>query len=119
MIKFPLSFLLKDFVKVESLSKSIIRVPYFPPKKIQVAFSNAEKLLSSSLNDWGLALATCDSLSPVWGQFLCDPFLRRLLLRFVQYNSIIYCWFWGLFQFLCNYMRKLFSSYLIISLVLI
>ncbi|OWM83223.1 hypothetical protein CDL15_Pgr012704 [Punica granatum] len=45
------------------------------------AFSNAEKLLSSSLNDWGLALAACDSLSPVWVQILGDPFLRRLLLR--------------------------------------
>ncbi|XP_031392699.1 protein SCAI isoform X4 [Punica granatum] len=50
------------------------------------AFSNAEKLLSSSLNDWGLALAACDSLSPVWVQILGDPFLRRLLLRF------IFCW---------------------------
>ncbi|KAK4772375.1 hypothetical protein SAY86_014150 [Trapa natans] len=52
-------------------------------------FSNAEKLLSSSLNDWGLALASCDSLSPVWAQVLCDPFLRRLLLRFIFCRAVL------------------------------
>ncbi|KAG6752009.1 hypothetical protein POTOM_044225 [Populus tomentosa] len=49
-------------------------------------YNKAEKLLSSSLNAWGLTLATSDMLDPVWAQILGDPFLRRLLLR---YHSIV------------------------------
>uniref|UniRef100_A0A2P2L0T8 Protein SCAI n=1 Tax=Rhizophora mucronata TaxID=61149 RepID=A0A2P2L0T8_RHIMU len=45
-------------------------------------YNRAEKLLSLSLNDWGLALATSKNLDPVWSQTLGDPFLRRLLLRY-------------------------------------
>lgn len=48
----------------------------------QDTFNKAEKLLSLSLSDWGLALATSDMLNPVWAQTLSDPFLRRLLLRY-------------------------------------
>ncbi|KAJ1399397.1 Protein SCAI [Sesbania bispinosa] len=44
-------------------------------------YNKAEMLLSSSLNNWGLALATSETLDPVWGQVLGDPFIRRLLLR--------------------------------------
>ncbi|KAE9463020.1 hypothetical protein C3L33_05072, partial [Rhododendron williamsianum] len=40
-------------------------------------------LLSSLLNDWGSMLAASDTLDPVWAQGLSDPFLRRLLLRYI------------------------------------
>ncbi|KAA8520353.1 hypothetical protein F0562_014609 [Nyssa sinensis] len=46
-------------------------------------YNKAEKLLSLSLNDWGSMLATSDNLDPAWAQVLGDPFLRRLLLRFI------------------------------------
>ncbi|VFR02427.1 unnamed protein product [Cuscuta campestris] len=46
-------------------------------------FNKAEKLLSSSLNQWGQLLAESDNLNPVWAQILGDPFLRRLILRFI------------------------------------
>lgn len=46
-------------------------------------FNKADKLLSLSLNEWGTTLATSDTLDPVWAQVLNDPFLRRLLLRFI------------------------------------
>ncbi|KAL6129283.1 hypothetical protein ACLB2K_072635 [Fragaria x ananassa] len=45
-------------------------------------YNNAEKLLSSSLSDWGSTLATSDTIDPVWAQVLTDPFLRRLILRY-------------------------------------
>ncbi|KAF5749266.1 hypothetical protein HS088_TW04G01231 [Tripterygium wilfordii] len=48
-------------------------------------YNKADKLLSSSLNNWGVALATTDTLDPVWGQVLGDPFLRRLLLRGLRF----------------------------------
>ncbi|KAL2319396.1 hypothetical protein Fmac_028365 [Flemingia macrophylla] len=52
-------------------------------------FNKAEMLLSSSLNNWGLALATSDTLNPVWGQVLGDPFIRRLLLRFIFFQAVL------------------------------
>uniref|UniRef100_A0A6N2LCD6 Protein SCAI n=1 Tax=Salix viminalis TaxID=40686 RepID=A0A6N2LCD6_SALVM len=52
-------------------------------------YNKAEKLLSSSLNAWGLTLATSDILDPVWAQILGDPFLRRLLLRFLFCRAVL------------------------------
>ncbi|KAI9087125.1 hypothetical protein K1719_030889 [Acacia pycnantha] len=52
-------------------------------------YDKAEKLLLSLLNDWGLALATSDTLNLVWGQILGDPFIRRLLLRFLFCQEVL------------------------------
>ncbi|KAB1221392.1 Protein SCAI [Morella rubra] len=52
-------------------------------------FNEADKLLSVSLNDWGLTLVTSDALNPVWLQTLADPFLRRLLLRFLFCQAVL------------------------------
>ncbi|TXG66520.1 hypothetical protein EZV62_007795 [Acer yangbiense] len=52
-------------------------------------YTKAEKLVSSSMNEWGLTLATSDNLDPVWAQILCDPFLRRLLLRFLFCRAVL------------------------------
>ncbi|KAJ8771317.1 hypothetical protein K2173_026494 [Erythroxylum novogranatense] len=52
-------------------------------------YNRAEKLLSSSLDDWGLALATSKNLHRVWAQILGDPFLRRLLLRFLFCRAVL------------------------------
>lgn len=52
-------------------------------------YKHAESLLSSSLNDWGLALATSNNLDPVWAQILRDPFLRRFLLRFIFCRAVL------------------------------
>ncbi|KAM1811410.1 hypothetical protein ACFX11_028313 [Malus domestica] len=52
-------------------------------------FDKAEKLLSSSLSDWGSTLVTLDTIDPVWAQILSDPFLRRLLLRFIFCQAVL------------------------------
>ncbi|XP_058084872.1 uncharacterized protein LOC131232576 isoform X2 [Magnolia sinica] len=52
-------------------------------------YNSAEKLLSSLLNEWGLILATSDFLDPVWAEILSDPFLRRLLLRFIFCRAVL------------------------------
>lgn len=52
-------------------------------------YDKAEKLLSSSLNQWGSLLASLDNLNPVWAQTLGDPFLRRLLLRFIFCRAVL------------------------------
>lgn len=64
----------------------------------QDLFNKAEKLLSSSLNAWGSALATSNTLNPVWAQTLSDPFLRRLLLRYCSFvHNVLFqsLKFWG------------------------
>ncbi|CAE5965995.1 unnamed protein product [Arabidopsis arenosa] len=52
-------------------------------------FTKAEKLLSSFMNEWASTLATSDTLHPVWSQILKDPFLRRLLLRFIFCRAVL------------------------------
>lgn len=51
--------------------------------------NEAEKLLSSGLNLWGEMLASSDTLHPVWARVLGDPFLRRLLLRFIFCRAVL------------------------------
>nr|XP_009409282.1 PREDICTED: protein SCAI-like [Musa acuminata subsp. malaccensis] len=53
------------------------------------AYSNAESLLSSALAEWEVALCTSYSLDQVWAQVLSDPFLRRLILRFIFCRAVI------------------------------
>ncbi|KAL0374144.1 UNVERIFIED_CONTAM: protein SCAI [Sesamum radiatum] len=52
-------------------------------------YSKAENLLQSSLNKLGSSLAAADNLDPVWAQILPDPFLRRLLLRFIFCQAVL------------------------------
>lgn len=52
-------------------------------------YNNAEKLFSSSLNEWENALLASDELHPIWIEVLGDPFLRRFLLRFVFCRSVL------------------------------
>lgn len=46
-------------------------------------YDQADKLLSSFFSEWGEALAMSNSLDLVWARLLSDPFLKRLILRFI------------------------------------
>ncbi|KAI3826869.1 hypothetical protein L1987_00928 [Smallanthus sonchifolius] len=50
--------------------------------------NKAHKILSLSLNKWGEMLASSDTIHPVWAHVLRDPFLRRLLLRFIFCRAV-------------------------------
>lgn len=52
-------------------------------------FSKAENVLSSSLSEWAQLLVTSESLDQVWAQILNDPFIRRLLLRFIFCRTVL------------------------------
>ncbi|KAI3683122.1 hypothetical protein L1987_83622 [Smallanthus sonchifolius] len=52
------------------------------------SLNKAHKILSLSLNKWGEMLASSDAVHPVWAQVLRDPFLRRLLLRFIFCRAV-------------------------------
>ncbi|KAL4561449.1 hypothetical protein LXL04_033615 [Taraxacum kok-saghyz] len=49
----------------------------------------AQDILSLCLDKWGEMLASLNTLSPVWTQVLEDPFLRRLLLRFIFCRAVL------------------------------
>ncbi|XP_020083165.1 protein SCAI isoform X1 [Ananas comosus] len=52
-------------------------------------YSSAETILSSALAEWEVVLCTSDDLNLVWGQVLPDPFLRRLILRFIFCRAVL------------------------------
>lgn len=51
--------------------------------------NKADKLLSSLLDHWGSVLINSDGLDLVWVQVLGDPFLKRLLLRFMFCQTVL------------------------------
>ncbi|ONM22412.1 Signal transducer [Zea mays] len=46
-------------------------------------YANAENILFSALEEYEGILCTSVGLNNVWGQILPDPFLRRLILRYL------------------------------------
>ncbi|KAJ4959134.1 hypothetical protein NE237_026245 [Protea cynaroides] len=55
-------------------------------------YNMAEHLLSLSLSNWGSTLTASDILDPAWAQVLHDPFLRRLILRFIFCRAVLTCY---------------------------
>ncbi|CAD5330453.1 unnamed protein product [Arabidopsis thaliana] len=49
----------------------------------------AESILSASFSEWETILLTSKVLNLVWAQVLPDPFLRRLILRFIFCRSVL------------------------------
>lgn len=52
-------------------------------------YNSAETIVSSALAEWEVLLCTCDGLDIVWAQVLPDPFLRRLILRFIFCRTVL------------------------------
>lgn len=53
-------------------------------------YANAENMLFSALEEYESILCTSVGLNNVWGQILPDPFLRRLILRFIFCRAVIF-----------------------------
>ncbi|KAJ4714382.1 Protein SCAI [Melia azedarach] len=53
------------------------------------AYNDAETILSTSFSEWEVILCTSTSLDLVWAQVLSDPFLRRLILRFILCRCVL------------------------------
>ncbi|KAI3873868.1 hypothetical protein MKW98_001517 [Papaver atlanticum] len=53
-------------------------------------YSQADEILSSTFSEWEIKLCKPYSLDLVWAQVLPDPFLRRLILRFIFCRSSLY-----------------------------
>ncbi|XP_012081621.1 protein SCAI homolog [Jatropha curcas] len=52
-------------------------------------YNDAEEILSNAFSEWEVILCTSKSLDLVWAQVLSDPFLRRLILRFIFCRSVL------------------------------
>ncbi|EXC09701.1 hypothetical protein L484_019798 [Morus notabilis] len=53
-------------------------------------YNDAEEILSTAFSEWEVILCTSTILDLVWAQVLSDPFLRRLILRFIFCRSVLY-----------------------------
>ncbi|XP_010272983.1 PREDICTED: protein SCAI homolog [Nelumbo nucifera] len=54
------------------------------------AHNKADSILSSAFSEWEVILCTSTSLDLVWAQVLSDPFLRRLIVRFIFCRAVLY-----------------------------
>ncbi|KAI7981064.1 Protein SCAI [Camellia lanceoleosa] len=52
-------------------------------------YNDADNILSTSFSEWEVILCTSTMLDLVWAQVLSDPFLRRLILRFIFCRSVL------------------------------
>ncbi|EYU30979.1 hypothetical protein MIMGU_mgv1a004029mg [Erythranthe guttata] len=52
-------------------------------------YKNVESILSTAFSKWEEILCTSTELDLVWAQLLCDPFLRRLILRFIFCRAVL------------------------------
>ncbi|KAK8673832.1 hypothetical protein V6N13_112142 [Hibiscus sabdariffa] len=52
--------------------------------------NTAENILSTAFSKWEVILCKSPSLDLVWAQVLSDPFLRRLIIRFIFCRAVLY-----------------------------
>ncbi|KAK3042954.1 hypothetical protein RJ639_001030, partial [Escallonia herrerae] len=56
-------------------------------------YDDADNIISAAFSGWEMILCSSTSLDLVWAQVLSDPFLRRLILRFIFCRAVLahYC----------------------------
>ncbi|MCD7449382.1 hypothetical protein HAX54_051813 [Datura stramonium] len=52
-------------------------------------YDEADGIISTTFAEWEVKLCTSTSLDLVWAQVLSDPFLRRLILRFIFCRAVL------------------------------
>ncbi|KAL9257984.1 SCAI-like protein [Drosera capensis] len=52
-------------------------------------YDAAENIISRAFSEWEVILCTSPILNLVWAQVLSDPFLRRLILRFIFCRAVL------------------------------
>jgi hypothetical protein len=74
----------RSFMLELSTPEIFISVVLFFRSWFQDTYANAENILLSALEQYEETLCTSVGLNIVWGQILPDPFLRRLILRYIN-----------------------------------
>ncbi|KAL0350101.1 UNVERIFIED_CONTAM: protein SCAI [Sesamum radiatum] len=52
-------------------------------------YDTTESIIATAFSKWEEILCTSTDLDLVWAQLLCDPFLRRLILRFIFCRAVL------------------------------
>ncbi|KAG5029665.1 hypothetical protein JHK87_013179 [Glycine soja] len=52
-------------------------------------YNEAENIIANALTEWEIILCSSTTMDLVWAQVISDPFLRRLILRFIFCRSVI------------------------------
>lgn len=52
-------------------------------------YKEAENILSTAFSEWEVILCSSTRMNIVWAQVLNDPFLRRIILRFIFCRSVL------------------------------
>ncbi|KAE9610313.1 putative protein SCAI [Lupinus albus] len=60
-----------------------------PNEADTVVYSEAENILTNAFTEWEIILCSTTSMHLVWAQMISDPFLRRLILRFIFCRSVV------------------------------
>ncbi|RYR17578.1 hypothetical protein Ahy_B03g062282 isoform A [Arachis hypogaea] len=52
-------------------------------------YNEAENILANTFSEWEIILCSSTSMDLVWAQIITDPFIRRLILRFIFCRSLL------------------------------
>ncbi|XP_027365535.1 protein SCAI isoform X1 [Abrus precatorius] len=77
------------FFLTAPLSAFCQMIGLFPNEADTDVFIEAENIIASSFTEWEIILCSSTIMDIVWAQVISDPFLRRLILRFIFCRSVI------------------------------
>ncbi|KAL9329657.1 hypothetical protein ACSQ67_004660 [Phaseolus vulgaris] len=61
----------------------------FPNEADTDVYNEAENIIANAFTEWEIILCSSTTMDLVWAQVISDPFLRRLILRFIFCRSVI------------------------------
>ncbi|KAE9602854.1 putative protein SCAI [Lupinus albus] len=77
------------FFLTAPLSAFCQMIGLFPSETDTDVYSEAENILTNAFTEWEIIICSTTSMDIVWAQMISDPFLRRLILRFIFCRSVI------------------------------
>ncbi|XP_019459813.1 PREDICTED: protein SCAI-like [Lupinus angustifolius] len=77
------------FFLTAPLSSFCQMIGLFPNEADTDVYNEAENILTNAFTEWEIILCSTTSMDLVWAQMISDPFLRRLILRFIFCRSVI------------------------------
>ncbi|KAK7318642.1 hypothetical protein RJT34_03346 [Clitoria ternatea] len=77
------------FFLTAPLSAFCQMIGLFPSEADTDVYNEAENIIAVAFSEWEIILCSSTIMDLVWAQVISDPFLRRLILRFIFCRSVI------------------------------
>ncbi|ESW31706.1 hypothetical protein PHAVU_002G261000 [Phaseolus vulgaris] len=77
------------FFLTSPLSAFCQMIGVFPNEADTDVYNEAENIIANAFTEWEIILCSSTTMDLVWAQVISDPFLRRLILRFIFCRSVI------------------------------